>query len=254
MKIVYAILLLFPTLPLVHNQKHTNKFIRTLRQVDSDAIIFEDDDLFIRNNKWNGFSWNKVFEDNMGSRNTEKPHSTNGLDTTVAIPAGEVTTSSCEQLCKITSQYNPVCGSDDVTYSNPARFQCAQGCGKMFQLPFIHNQRHFQDFPSYEYDSIPFEDDVPNTRNSDQNGFNWNVNRENNFFTTQTPSTTTGAATRTRPSPCEERCPVTPQYSPVCGSNSVTYSNINRFRCAQRCGKGINLAHYGVCSSTLALF
>lgn len=246
---------MFPTLPFVHNHKHSNRFVRTLRQVDSDAIIFEDDDVFISNNKRPGFSWNKVFEDNMRNRNTEKPHSISGVDTTLAIPTEEERTSSCEQLCQITSQYNPVCGSDDVTYSNPARFQCAQRCGKMFQLPFIHNQRHFHHYPSYEYDSIPFEDDdVLNTRNTGQNGFNRNMNRENTFFTTQAPSTTTGAATRTRPSTCEQRCPVTPQYSPVCGSNSVTYNNIDRFRCAQRCGKSINIAHYGVCSSTLALF
>lgn len=36
---------------------------------------------------------------------------------------------SCIASCPVTSEYNPVCGSDNVTYSNPGRLICAQMCG-----------------------------------------------------------------------------------------------------------------------------
>ncbi|CAG4975331.1 unnamed protein product [Parnassius apollo] len=35
----------------------------------------------------------------------------------------------CIRSCPVTSEYNPVCGSNRVTYSNPGRLLCAQECG-----------------------------------------------------------------------------------------------------------------------------
>ncbi|KAL0880909.1 hypothetical protein ABMA27_002081 [Loxostege sticticalis] len=35
----------------------------------------------------------------------------------------------CVQNCPTTSEYNPVCGSDSVTYFNPGRLVCARNCG-----------------------------------------------------------------------------------------------------------------------------
>ncbi|XP_028174997.1 uncharacterized protein LOC114363471 isoform X1 [Ostrinia furnacalis] len=35
----------------------------------------------------------------------------------------------CVQNCPTTSEYNPVCGSDSVTYFNPGRLLCARNCG-----------------------------------------------------------------------------------------------------------------------------
>lgn len=56
---------------------------------------------------------------------------------------------------------------------------------------------------------------------------------------TTSPSTTTVAipGMETTRSSCEDRCRVTPQFDPICGSNGVTYANIEWFRCAQRCGR-----------------
>lgn len=45
----------------------------------------------------------------------------------------------------------------------------------------------------------------------------------------------------TAPSLCVQRCPNTPEYNPVCGTDRVTYVNPGRLRCEQRCGKGISL-------------
>ena len=93
---------------------------------------------------------------------------------------------------------------------------------------------------------------------SQRNGFNWNKIYADNasFRTTRRPSTTTLAVPgmETTRSPCEQRCQITSQYNPVCGSNDVTYSNPATLKCAQRCGRRINLVHYGVCTSSLVLF
>ncbi|KAI5636274.1 hypothetical protein NE865_11038 [Phthorimaea operculella] len=35
----------------------------------------------------------------------------------------------CIRSCPVTSEYNPVCGSNNVTYSNPGRLECAKFCG-----------------------------------------------------------------------------------------------------------------------------
>lgn len=43
-----------------------------------------------------------------------------------------------------------------------------------------------------------------------------------------------------RPSRCETSCLTTPEYNPVCGSDSVTYNNLGRLRCAAGCGKSKN--------------
>ncbi|KAM8710961.1 hypothetical protein ACLKA7_017574 [Drosophila subpalustris] len=53
------------------------------------------------------------------------------VSTTTAAP----TTASprvlaCIQSCPATSEYNPVCGSDNVNYYNEGRFNCAVRCGQ----------------------------------------------------------------------------------------------------------------------------
>lgn len=50
--------------------------------------------------------------------------------TTPAVPGMGTTQSSCEYTCLKTPQYNPVCGSNGVTYFNEGAFRCAQRCGQ----------------------------------------------------------------------------------------------------------------------------
>ncbi|RVE54236.1 hypothetical protein evm_001063 [Chilo suppressalis] len=40
----------------------------------------------------------------------------------------------CIRGCPTTSEYNPVCGSNGVTYTNPSRLECAKYCGVDVQL------------------------------------------------------------------------------------------------------------------------
>ncbi|XP_022815154.1 sporozoite surface protein 2-like [Spodoptera litura] len=46
----------------------------------------------------------------------------------------DATKKKCVQDCPSTSEYNPVCGTDNVTYINPGKFLCAQNCGVAVQL------------------------------------------------------------------------------------------------------------------------
>ncbi|KAJ0183190.1 hypothetical protein K1T71_001166 [Dendrolimus kikuchii] len=40
----------------------------------------------------------------------------------------------CYGSCNRTPEYNPVCGSNNVTYDNIGRFSCAQACGLQITL------------------------------------------------------------------------------------------------------------------------
>ncbi|XP_047019750.1 putative uncharacterized protein DDB_G0282133 [Helicoverpa zea] len=44
------------------------------------------------------------------------------------------TQKQCVQDCPSTSEYDPICGSDNVTYMNPGRFDCAKKCGVAVSL------------------------------------------------------------------------------------------------------------------------
>ncbi|XP_070171014.1 uncharacterized protein [Polyergus mexicanus] len=45
------------------------------------------------------------------------------------------TTTNCP--CIATAEYNPVCGSDNVTYWNMGRFNCAKNCNPRLQVKVI---------------------------------------------------------------------------------------------------------------------
>ncbi|KAK9710354.1 Kazal-type serine protease inhibitor domain [Popillia japonica] len=44
----------------------------------------------------------------------------------------------CIRNCKTTPQYNPICGSDNVTYDNEGKLNCAIDCsGQDIQVKFL---------------------------------------------------------------------------------------------------------------------
>ncbi|XP_045769165.1 glutenin, high molecular weight subunit PW212-like isoform X2 [Maniola jurtina] len=53
----------------------------------------------------------------------------NSTPTPNAATTQSATAQACMTGCPVTSEYNPVCGSNGVTYDNPGRLTCAQACG-----------------------------------------------------------------------------------------------------------------------------
>ncbi|XP_017889840.1 four-domain proteases inhibitor-like [Ceratina calcarata] len=43
----------------------------------------------------------------------------------------------CITRCPVTIEYNPVCGTDNVDYSNPGGLGCAQTCGRNITLQYF---------------------------------------------------------------------------------------------------------------------
>lgn len=127
--------------PISHNvleEQKIREIIRTGRQISQ-----------------NGFDWNRIWSSSVQS-NVQNSNAivfrdgdgriqnmiTRGttpktVTSTFAIPGMETTRSPCENSCLITPQYSPICGTDTLTYTNPARLKCAQDCGKRKSLVFV---------------------------------------------------------------------------------------------------------------------
>ncbi|XP_026743782.1 uncharacterized protein LOC113505340 isoform X3 [Trichoplusia ni] len=65
---------------------------------------------------------------------TLKPKATTSLTTTTASTRSfsqkdEADIRQCMRSCPVTPEYNPICGTDRLTYTNPGHLLCAQTCG-----------------------------------------------------------------------------------------------------------------------------
>nr|CAD7461881.1 unnamed protein product [Timema tahoe] len=69
------------------------------------------------------------------TRPTARP-STRVTATTRPSTVTSTTQNICTTNCPVTNEFNPVCGTDQVTYGNPGKLNCAVNCGK------IHSFRH----------------------------------------------------------------------------------------------------------------
>ncbi|KAK9308879.1 hypothetical protein QLX08_001292 [Tetragonisca angustula] len=68
--------------------------------------------------------------------------------------------------------------------------------------------------------------------------------------TVTTIATTTAATNDAQYNQCVTRCPATPEYNPVCGSDNVEYDNPGRLNCASACGKDVTLKYVGRCMTS----
>ncbi|KAL0124935.1 hypothetical protein PUN28_006655 [Cardiocondyla obscurior] len=73
---------------------------------------------FPQRDQSNGLPNDSILFDNNESSNTT-PRTTATTTTTT-------TTTACP--CVATAEYNPICGTDNVTYWNMGRFNCARNC------------------------------------------------------------------------------------------------------------------------------
>ncbi|XP_045468653.1 uncharacterized protein LOC123676623 [Harmonia axyridis] len=99
---------------------------------DEDAIVFDDDDFNLRRT----FTRQVTFEQFSQTSQNIQENSPSTVPT-ILIPA--VTSRRgprCEETCPSTTEYNPVCGDDNVTYPNFGKLQCAARCGRSVSLQF----------------------------------------------------------------------------------------------------------------------
>ncbi|KAJ8921656.1 hypothetical protein NQ315_010565 [Exocentrus adspersus] len=66
-------------------------------------------------------------------RTTQRP----SASSTVAIPGMATTRSPCEDNCRATTQFDPVCGDNNVTYTNINWLKCAQQCGRNIRVRYV---------------------------------------------------------------------------------------------------------------------
>lgn len=91
------------------------------------GFFFDDDEIFSNSNR-------NTFPQRRQRPNTpSNPRPTTARPTltgsTVAIPGNQPHIPDCVFFCPTTPEYNPVCGTDDVTYTNMSKLRCAQRCG-----------------------------------------------------------------------------------------------------------------------------
>ncbi|CAH2230079.1 jg24911 [Pararge aegeria aegeria] len=116
-------------------------------------------------------------------------------------------TRQCLTSCQPTAEYELVCGTDGVIYQNLEQLQCFMRCGVDVNIHHL----------------------APCS--------GWGG-------TTASPIQT---STSTNLQACMSSCPTTSEYSPVCGSDHITYYNHGKMACAQWCGKDVQLIRRTPC-------
>ncbi|CAH2046958.1 unnamed protein product, partial [Iphiclides podalirius] len=129
----------------------------------------------------------------------------------VVTPTYQRNVDECISQCPTTSEYNPVCGTNRVTYNNLGRLECARYCGVDVKV--------LRKLPC----SLVFQEQ----------------------------STTEATQTVEEQRRCIQDCPTTPEYNPICGTNNVTYQNRGRLECAKFCGVDVEVKRLSPCPTPI---
>jgi len=73
----------------------------------------------------NSFNWSNGNQQGGSQPATTVRSPLNVVSSELTVPEAP-----CIRNCMAVSTYDPVCGSDDITYTNRAKFRCAQQCGR----------------------------------------------------------------------------------------------------------------------------
>lgn len=133
----------------------------------------------------------------------------------------------CIKDCPKLPQYNPVCGTDGVSYNNDALLSCAKNCGKSVEIEY-RGKCAVPDAPSSDIpptSTRPPPTDKPNP--------------------TEEPSDLDDIVFKE----CLQGCPATLEFKPVCGSDGKQYANMRVFNCQVKCGRKIEVTSQGKCPS-----
>ncbi|CAH2084902.1 unnamed protein product [Euphydryas editha] len=114
----------------------------------------------------------------------------------------------CLNSCSSNTIYDPVCGTDGITYKNLESLKCRMTCGFDVNIRQLYACSEALDTTTTHSPKIQPE-----------------VLRS-----------------------CLLLCPTTPEYNPVCGTDNITYYNYGKLVCARICGVDVKLERHSPCS------
>ncbi|XP_049872663.1 uncharacterized protein LOC126371422 [Pectinophora gossypiella] len=98
--------------------------LRHKRQSDDEDNLGSDE-----NNLDDTYSWDWNDNNDSNQNNRGQPQPTPVTTRQIRVTTQSLSVDACIRACPVTPEYNPVCGTNLVQYSNPGRLVCARSCG-----------------------------------------------------------------------------------------------------------------------------